>query len=115
MKNNTEQQKEYFDIIYYSEIGLCGCGNPKDVKKFLYKLLQNQHDYKEDLITYDDMVKNRKQIFNETDSDVIFEFVFHILEKNKILEHGFSVYSSYLTDKGKIFLEYLSQMFHKDN
>lgn len=112
MKNELElkqQRTEEFEEIYFSEIGMCGCGRPDLVKEFIFKLLKNLKDYQCDTITYESMVENRKTIITETDSDTIFEFVFHIFEHNDLIEHGGSVYGSWFTDKGERFVELLSE------
>jgi hypothetical protein len=109
MSNDIEQRKEDFETIYFGEIGMCGCGSPEGVKKFIYELLKNHKDYKDKKITYEVMAENRKQIIKETDTDVVFEFVFHVLEHNDLLEHGSSVYGSWFTEKGEKFFELLSE------
>lgn len=107
MSNDIEQREEDFEAIYFGEIGMCGCGQPEDVKKFIYELLKNHKEYKDEKITYEVMSENRKRIIQETDTDVVFEFVFHILEHNDLLEHGSSVYGSSFTEKGEKFFDLL--------
>ena len=94
--DNLEKQKrtEKFDDFYYNKIGMCGCGRPEDVKKFIFNLLKNHKEERDDEITYEAMIENRKNIISNTDTDVIFEFVFHIFENAELLEHGGSVYGS---------------------
>ena len=104
-----EQRQQEFEEIYFSQIGMCGCGRPTEVKKFLYELIKNHKQYKDDKITSDVMFEKREKIIKETDSDIIFEFVFHVLESSDLLEHGGSVYSSWLTEKGDKFFELLSE------
>jgi len=109
MATNNEQRKEEFETIYFGEIGMCGCGNPEGVKKFIYELLKNHKEFKDEIITFEVMVDNRKRIINETDTDVVFEFVFHVLAYNDLLEHGSSVGGSWFTEKGEHFFDLLSE------
>ena len=115
MSNDIEQRKEDFETIYFGEIGMCGCGQPEDVKKFIYELLKNHKECKDEKITYKVMAENRKRIIKETDTDVVFEFVFHILEHNDLLEHGGSVYGSWFTEKGEKFFDLLSENLSDDD
>lgn len=112
MSNDIEQRKADLETIYFGEIGMCGCGNPKDVKKFIYELLKNHKEYEDD---YDAMTENRKRIIKETDTNVIFEFVFHVLDHNDLLNHGGSIYGSWLTEKGEKFFDSLSKNLSDDN
>lgn len=104
-----EQHNIEFEEIYFSELGMCGCGNPEDVKKFLYALIKNHKDYKDEKISYESMSENRSKIISETNPDIIFEFVFHVLEHSGLVEHGSSVYGSWFTDKGERFFNLLYQ------
>lgn len=115
MSNDIEQRKEDFETIYFGEIGMCNCGRPEDVKKFIYELLKNHKDGKDEKITYKVMTKNRNRIIKGTDTDVVFEFVFHILEHNDLLQHGGSVYGSWFTEKGEKFLELLAENLSEDD
>lgn len=113
MDNNLEERREKFQDIYYGDIGMCGCGRPEDIKQFLLDLLENHRKYRDDELSYKEMAEKRKSIIEDVDSDVIFEIIFHMFEDAKILEHGSSVYGSWFTDKGKLFLKLLSEF--KDN
>lgn len=110
---NLEKRKEKFEDFYYNDIGMCGCGRPKDVMHFLFCLLENHRKYKDDEITYEVMYEKRKEIIKSVDSDVIFEVIFHVFEKAKLLEHGNSVYGSYFTKDGLTFLNLLSEFKHE--
>ena len=92
-----EKRVSIFESIYFSEIGMCGCGRPEEVKMLIYKLLKNHTE------------GNKKQVIKETDPDVIFEFIFHVLEKSKLLTHNSSIYSSQITEKGNLFLDLLAE------
>lgn len=111
---NGNKQKD-FEAIYFKEIEMCNCGQPEEVKKFIYELLKNHKEYKDGKITCEIMVENRKRIIKETNTDIVFEFVFHVLECNGLLEHGGSVYGSWLTTKGERFFDLLSENISNKN
>jgi len=85
------------EAIYFAEIGLCGCGNPEDVHKFLLDCMKatdgNIIDYK----------KVSKLISDNPDT--VTQFVLHFLDSISFTEHGSSVYGSWLTDLGKQAIE----------
>ena len=109
----SEERKEKFEEYYFSKIGMCGCGSPNDVKNFIYDLLKNHKDYKDELIDYEKMKSKRIEIIRSVDTDVIFEFIFHVFENANLLEHGGSVYGSWFTPDGEEFLTLLKEF--KDN
>ena len=110
-----EERKQEFQSIYFNDLGLCGCGRPEDIQKLLYLLLDNHNKHKLKQITYDEKEEILNKILKETDPDVLFEFIFHILDNGGLLEHGGSIYGSWFTDKGKRFLDYLSDQELLDN
>lgn len=108
MENNYLEQQE-FDNMYHNDLGMCGCGRPEDIKSFLYKLLQNHKKLKNEEITHEEAVKNRREIIASEDPDTIYEFVFNVLNEAGFLEHGGSVYGSWFTEKGEKFIDLLGQ------
>ena len=56
----SEERKEKFKEYYFSEIGMCGCGSPNDVKNFIYDLLKNHKDYKDELISKEEFLSYRE-------------------------------------------------------
>jgi hypothetical protein len=109
----SEEKKEKFEEYYFSKIGMCGCGSPNHVKNFIYDLLKNHKDYKDEVIDYETMESKRIEIIRGVETDIIFEFIFHVFESANLLEHGGSVYSSWFTDEGDEFLNLLKEF--KDN
>ena len=105
----TQQDQEEFNKIYYEQIGMCGCGIPNGVETLLYELINNHKEGQENKISHEKMLKQRNTIITETDSNVIFEFVFHVLNHHNLFEHGGSVYGSWFTPKGNRFLDLLKQ------
>ena len=111
---NLEQRKEKFEDIYYNKLGMCGCGTPEEVKHFLFSLLENHRQYKDDEITHEVMSENRKKIIKTVDADIIFEIIFHVFDNVGLLEHGGSIYGSWFTEEGINFFKLLSE-FKKDS
>jgi hypothetical protein len=104
-----EKRTEEFNDIYYNKIGLCGCGNPEDLKVFLFKILSAQNKHKEGEIPYEEMLRLREEAFKECGLDVIIEFIFHILDDKKLFEHGGYIGNGWLSDNGKKFLALLEE------
>lgn len=99
----TEENEKQLEDLYLDDLGMCGCGTPRDVQKLLKDLLNNS-------IQTENRVEKAREIIKNTDPDTIFEFIFHILEDKGFIEHGTSVYSSWLSDKGKTFLDLLNEI-----
>lgn len=93
--HNTEAE-----AMYYDQTGLCGCGCPEDVHKFLIDCMSAIRDDSDSIIDY----KKVMEIIT-ADPETVAEFVLHFLDSRELTEHGSSVYGSWLTDRGKQFLE----------
>ncbi|MDY6857563.1 MAG: hypothetical protein SWO11_23240 [Thermodesulfobacteriota bacterium] len=88
------------EAMYYDQIGLCGCGQPENVHKFLLDCMAATRDDHDLIIDYSkiiEIVKSRPE--------VVAEFVLHFLDDCNLTEHGSSVYGSWLTERGKQVLE----------
>jgi|SRR6188508_1267695 len=103
----SQEKEERLDELYFS-IGMCGCGSPNDIKLFLYNIIKIQQDYKESLIDYQKKAELIKQLIQNTDPSIIFEFVFNILDHNSMVEHGSSINGAWLTNLGEEFFSLLS-------
>lgn len=99
----------------YDGLRFCGCGSPEDASLFMYKVLsaQSKEDYEEKKIAYNEILN----ISLEDNCVVngIFQFALYILNERGFLEHGTSVYSSWLTEKGECYLKLLELSFKQDN
>lgn len=93
---------------------LCGCGSPEDASLFIYKVLlaQNKEDYDERKTAYSNIF-NISPEENYTVNGA-FQFILYVLNERGFLEHGTSVYSSWLTAKGKCYLSLLELSFKED-
>lgn len=88
----------------YSSLGLCGCGSPEEVHELIVSSLAA---FDRDSLGYKCETSGVKLIEELVKSkpDVAAEFIAHFLSKEELTEHGGSVYGSWLTERGKQFLE----------
>lgn len=111
----NEEQEQRLDNLFHTKIGLnlCGCGRPDEVMEFIYKMIEIQDNRNKDKsdIAHENKETALEKLLEETPKDIIFEFVFHVLENANIVDHGFSVYSSKLTMLGEEFYELLKIKF----
>jgi len=88
------------EAMYYEQIGLCGCGCPEDVHKFLLDCMSSKNEDYPNIIDHEkviELIKSRPE--------VVAEFVLHFLDDRELTEHGSSVYGSWLTERGEQVLE----------
>ena len=85
---------EKYELLH--ELGICGCCIPEEAYKAVFEMLKR--------------VKNREKI---VESDSPYElFMAYTLDNLELLEHGSSIYGSWLTDKGEKMIEAL-EVFEK--
>lgn len=111
----NEEQEQRLDNLFHTKIGLhlCGCGRPNEVMKFIYKMIELQNNYILDKSDYafESRQTTLENLIEETPKDIIFEFIFHVLENANIVDHGCSVYGSRLSTLGEEFYELLKIKF----
>jgi len=91
-----------FDRLYFVELGMCECGRPDEVEAFVLEILDAQASYRDTPQGGFEAKESRQHsAIKNTDADVIFEFVMHVFEHAGFVEHGSSVYGSWLTEKGR--------------
>ena len=86
------------EAMYYDQIRLCGCGCPEEVHKFLLDCMSARRN--ELILDHEKVIELIK-----IHPDVVAEFVLHFLGDRELTDHGGSVYSSWLTERGKQVLE----------
>lgn len=97
----------------YEIVGLCGCGEPR------YSL----YVMRELLVNYSQVWENRKSekelIGVDLDSNKhiygLFQYMLYALNELEFLEHGFSVFSSRVSEKGKVMLELLNYWWAEED
>ena len=95
--------QEYQDIIF-GDLCLCGCGEPEATLQMILEYLNLEKIYRNDDMEYE-VYKDLKEEFIENYKEYLFLYMLYVLNENEILDHGSSVYASWLTDKGKRLLE----------
>jgi hypothetical protein len=89
------------EAMYFAQTGLCGCGSPEDVHQMLIDCLTAVCDGElSTIIDYKKVVEIIK-----ANPETMAQFVLHFLDKVNLTEHGGSVYGSWLTERGKQFVE----------
>lgn len=70
------------DLIH--ELGICGCGCPEEAYKAVHEMLKR--------------AKTRSNMIDPDEAHVLF--MAYTLDQLEFLDHGSSIYSAWLTDKG---------------
>ena len=104
----TEEEREELSDLYSSKLNLCTCGRPEEVQGFLSEVMKIQ--VREDL-DWNSKRSLLKELITKTDPDLIFEFIFHVLESKDFAEHGSSVYGSWLTTDGEKLMELMERNY----
>jgi len=97
------ERQEKFENYYYNEVGMCGCGNPGDIKNLLYKLLKNHKANKDNKITFEEREANKAEIIKSTDPDAISDF------NAGLMEHGGMMCNGWFTEEGEEFITLLEE------
>lgn len=80
------------------ELGICGCGNPKMVYRLIHVVMKEIH---ESSVRVDDYVGH-------------YDYMIYQLNEQGFLEHGSSIYGSWVTEKGEKLIEALDEMAKYD-
>ena len=84
--------------MFYSLSASCGCGLPGEIHSLFIQFLKQFSEEGTDASFFEviEFVKDKPE--------VAAEFIAHYLTQEGLLEHGNSVYGSWLTERGKQFL-----------
>lgn len=85
------KSNELVDMV--DELGICGCGQPHEVYKLIHYIMKE--------ISEDGVL---------TDQTAYYDFVIYQLNNMEFLEHGSSIYGSWITKKGEKLIEALNEM-----
>lgn len=90
-----EHAADHANLLFYGNLGLCGCGCPEDAFKLIGDLLAL-------MPLYDDQrwVKADALIGSPGAAHIVLS---HLEENGGLIEHGSSIGGSWLTDKGRYF------------
>jgi len=99
MAENRDDQWElnHLHTLIYDEIGMCGCGWADDAYTLVRDLLDHFHD------------RDERNIVEMVGSTAAAQIVLYRLQDADLLDHGTSVTSSWITDKGR----YARWLMHK--
>jgi len=91
------------EAMYFGQTVGCGCGNPEEVHQFLINC-SSAFDRDEKGWGYHSGIDEIKDVIS-SNLDICAEFIGHYLNDAHIAEHGGSVFGSWLTERGKQFVE----------
>lgn len=100
--------ENYTPIIeneWYERMKFCGCGDNIGTRNYMQKILEKMSEYPTAASGY---VKELEEVFS-SDPKAAAYFILYTLEVMGLTEHGFSVWGSSLTEKGKKMLEALQR------
>ena len=92
--------KEKSDTEIIRSVGLCGCGDPASVHLFVVNFLNKWEKEKHQRET-----KTKMICFIKENIEQVYELILHFLNDKNFLEHGSSVYGSFLVSLGKRYIE----------
>src|SRR5687767_5920549 len=90
-----------------NELGFCGCGDPELALKYIGRYLQAYKDTREGKITY----TQRDEHFT---SEGEMYFFLYWADSKELMEHGTSVWSGWLTEKGEKLLQEINNLDNTD-
>jgi hypothetical protein len=93
--------------IIHNDLGICGCGSPEIVIKFVVKALSLIKARAESHYARPESdALNRHFHHYTTDNDLFTYMAWYFIDRAGLIEHGTVILGSWLTDKGKEFLEF---------
>lgn len=85
-----------------NELGICGCGNPEEAYEAVHDMLKRAVD--------PERFDNKdKWLIPECEYDCYIAFMCYTLNDKEFMEHGSSIYGSFLTSKGKLLLNAMNE------
>lgn len=97
---------EQVQEIIYNDLGFCGCGQPEVVLEFVHKALQLINQRAEADFDAASHTKINEH-FRFKNDNLFYWMAWYFLDRSDLIEHGIGVAASWLTEKGKAFLQYL--------
>jgi len=95
--------------IVYNDLGLCGCGEPEQVLRFVHKALELiKKRLESDWCKESQAEIDQHFCSEESEKDNLFRWIaWYFIDRAGLIEHGSNIRNSWLTEKGKTFLQYL--------
>jgi hypothetical protein len=94
--------------FHYEDLGLCGCGSPEETYEVIRKILNIQSSDKDWRTKQREFSEICNADMNNENYNGLIQFVLYVLDNKGFLEHGSSISGSWLTEKGKIYLDLLN-------
>ena len=94
--------------FHYEDLGLCGCGCPEETYEVIRKILNIQSSNAKWEIKQQQFSELCNADMDNVNYSGLIQFVLYVLDDKGFLEHGSSISSAWLTEKGKIYLDLLN-------
>lgn len=91
-----------FDKVVFEELGLCGCGDPNAVLDMIQEYLEIKSSYNFGMF-------NKRETFAENYKEELLLFMMYVMDNKGYTEHGTSIGTAWITEKGKEFLAMLQE------
>lgn len=107
---------EEYEKLVFSDLGICGCGTPEETIEMIVEYLKHNIEYKNKYKIekdFDKVYKEDKEWeerFIEENKELLFLFMLYILDDKEFMEHGTSVYSSWVIKKGEKLISLFEKM-----
>ena len=114
-----EDKNDELEDLIYGELGICGCGCPDEVVEMIVEFLKRKIEYREKIMNsreshfkiYDEEDKWLNE-FKEENKGLLYTFFLYMLNNKGFMEHGTSIYSSWVDEKGKKLIECFEREKH---
>lgn len=83
------------DALWFSVLGACGCGNSEELRQQVWQIFE--------IFATDNDFKKRDPLYKSLTAEILC----HWLDSKKLIEHGSSIYGSWLNPKGRELYEFL--------
>ena len=94
--------------FHYEDLGLCGCGCSEETYEVIRKILNIQSSNAKWEIKQQQFSELCNADMDNANYSGLIQFVLYVLDDKGFLEHGSSISSAWLTEKGKIYLDLLN-------
>lgn len=101
MDSEQERIASHLYLIFTDHIPLCGCGDPQAGRELVHRILSLAPLYENE---------RYKEAEGLCGTDAAFQIIMGLLSHADLLEHGSSLYGSWLTDRGRWLLWAVDQL-----
>jgi hypothetical protein len=97
--SDRENVLQHVNGLFYTDIGLCGCGNAEEA-----------FDLVRDLLNLAPFYEHRQEVAALVGTGATGHIVLSALDNADLLEHGGTIHGSWLTDKGEWYQKALASI-----